>query len=212
MSYSVLTFAVQLGSGGLSVARSLSDRLRYDYFDREVILRAAYDVGVSPATVADSERWHSLSERVLETMLQSALMPSGMTAPITYELPDLRMTSVDYRKLIEQVMKELSHRGGCIIVGHAGQVLLKRDESVFKVLIRGSAERRSQNLAAQESIALDAAHKLVEESDDRRQEFFLRVYKTNWLDSALYDLVLNTDTVETGGAVDCVADAIGLGP
>lgn len=205
----VLTFSTQLGSGGPAIARSVSEALRYPYFDREVITSAAANVGVSPETVADSERWPSLVERWLESLSQVATVGDGMLVP-AYDYPGLRMTSADYRQMIEQVVRELAKRGRCVIVGHAGQATLSdQGENVFKVLVWGSAEKRTARLASQSGKDPTEVRCEVEESDRTRFDLFEHVYKIAWLDSQLYDLVINTDAIGLEAAKSCILAAVG---
>ena len=150
MAVSVVTFTVQTGSDGNEIARAVSVKLGYRYYDREVVSQAASLAGVSPETIASAERWPSFIERMLEHFARAtALSDTAVPGSPVATPPVLTMTSADYRALIEQVVRELASRGDCVIVGHAAQIILREEPGVFKVLVHGSAEKRTARLAAQ---------------------------------------------------------------
>jgi cytidylate kinase len=205
----VVTFSVQIGTEGNAIARAVASQLGYAYLDREVVARAANVAGVSPETVVNAERWPSFLERMLESLGRaSAISDSIPGSPVATPLV-LSMTSGDYRTLIEQVVTELAARGDCVIVGHAGQAILREQSDVFKVLVHGSPDRRAERLAMDAKTSVEEAQELVKDTDSQRQEFFKHVYNVEWLDSSLYDLTINTDEVDVDAAVASVMTAMG---
>jgi cytidylate kinase len=106
------------------------------------------------------------------------------------------------------VVTNLAERGKCVIVGHAGQVILKKSPSVFKVLVTGSPERRTARIAEEQGLTPKDAVAYVKDSDHQRIAFFKHVYNVDWLDSSLYDLGVNTDDVDVETAVSMVLTCI----
>jgi CMP/dCMP kinase len=205
MLVNVVTFSVQLGSDGQAIAEAVAARLGYRYYDAEIVSQAAAIAGVSPETVAAAERWPTFLERMLERLALTTVVSEGvMPTPPTANPAALMMTSADYRQLIEQVVQNLAMRERCVIVGHAGQAILKDNEDVFKVLVHGSLRRRAERLSEEEGIALKDAERRVKESDHQRTDFFKHVYGLEWLDSSLFDLTINTDDVDNDTAVRLV--------
>jgi cytidylate kinase len=201
MKATVVTFSAQLGSGGPEIARRVSELLQFRYYDREVVTRAADAAGVSPVTIAQSERWPGFFERMIESLsVTGAIADSALQ----FSPPQpLTMTSADYRRLIESVVAELGKQGKCVIVGHAGQVLLGQQAGVLKVLVHGSIENRAERLTHERRIDMEGAMAEIEASDHQRRDFFRHIYDVEWLDNSLYDLVLKTDvlSVESAAAV-----------
>ena len=210
MTASVVTLSVQLGSGGYEIAQQLSRKLGYRYYDREITSQAASLVGVSQETVAAAERWPSFIERMLERLALASASAEGVLpgTPASSSVV-LTMTSADYRRIIEQVVIELAKRGKCVIVGHAGQVVLKDQvEGIFNILVHGGAAKRSERLSKEQGISLEEAQKLVKESDDQRTDLFKHAYNTDLLDSSLYDLTINTDDVDDEAALTLVLTGV----
>jgi cytidylate kinase len=210
MSVSVVTLAVQEGSGGTEIARIVADRLGFIYLDREIILEAASVAGVSPDTLVTAERWPTFVERMLERLAKASALSEGVVPGGTPPgAAVLTMTSSDYRQIIERVVMELAKRGKCVIVGHAAQVILRQKiDGVYKVLVHGSERERAKRLAVELEVTAAEATKLIKEFDRSRHEFFKHVYNVDWQDSSLYNLTINTDEMAIGDAARLVLSGI----
>ena len=209
MPVSVVTFSVQQGSEGHRIAQLVSQKLGFPYYDAEIVSQAASIAGVSPETVAAAERWPTFIERMLERLALTTVVSEGvLPAPPSTNPSMMMMTSSDYRQIIEQVVANLADRGKCVIVGHAGQIILKNTPAVFKALVTGSPERRATRIADEQGLNAKDAVSYIKESDHQRVSFFKHVYGVDWLDSSLYDLTINTDDVDVDTAVEMVLTAI----
>ena len=69
-------------------------------------------------------------------------------------------------------------------------------------------ERRVARLAKREGIASSEAQRRLEREDEQRREF-LAQFGVDPDDPALYDLVVNTETLGPDAAVTIVIDALG---
>lgn len=206
MAKNVITFSVQLGSGGNDVARAVANELGFRFIDREVISQAAELSGVSPETIVGAERWPSFAERMVERLTSTAVAADEfLMSPVTAESLTMR-TSADYRALIEQVVRDVAAEGRCVIVGHAGHAILQEQPQVFRVLVHGSSERRSRRLAASEGIGVEEAVERITKDDCERAKFFRCAYGLEWLSSSGYDLTVNSDEVDAGTATAWVID------
>ena len=209
MGANVVTFAVQLGSGGFEIARDIADKLGFRYLDSEVISQAAALAGVSPDTIAAAERWPTFVERMLERLALTTVVSEGvLPTPPTANPATMMLTSADYRQLVEQVVQSLANEGQCVIIGHAGQAILRNTPQVFNVLLHGSKERRVERLSREDGIDAKEATSQIKEADRQRVEFFKHVYNVDWLDSSSYDMTINTDDVDRETAVSLIMTGI----
>jgi cytidylate kinase len=207
MTASVVTFSTQIGSGGSRIARAVAEKLRFRYYDWEVISQAANEAGVSPEVlaIATSERPPGFFERMMARLGGlDAGEDLSSAAPVTRLS---MMNSEDYRQFLEHVVRELGAQGDAVIVNHSGQVILKDVPGVLKVLVTGSQERRSGRLAQVQGRKLEEVRKTIENSDVQRAGYFQRVYHVDWLDMRNYDLAINTDHVSADLAVDMATAA-----
>jgi cytidylate kinase len=207
MTANVITFSTQIGSGGSRIARAVAEKLRFRYYDWEVISQAASEAGVSPEVlaIATSERPPGFFERMMARLAGAG---AGEDVPSQTDAPRLSMmNSEDYRQFVEHVMLELGSRGEAVIVNHSGQVILKDVPGVFKVLVTGSLERRAARLAEVQGSDPESARRTIEDSDRQRRDYFKRVYHIEWLSMSNYDLALNTDRVSAELAADMATAA-----
>lgn len=209
MPVNVVTFSVQQGSEGHRIAQLVGQKLGFPYYDNEIIAEAASIAGVSPETVAAAERWPTFIERMLERLAMTTVVSEGvMPAPPSTSPSTMMMTSADYRAMIEQVVTNLAERGSCVIVGHAGQAVLKNTPAVFKVFVSGSPERRARRIMEDQGLSEKDATAVVKSSDHQRVDFFKHVYGMDWFDPAHYDMTLNTDDIDLETAVQLVMTGI----
>jgi cytidylate kinase len=208
----VITFAVQLGSGGNEIARTIALKLDYRFLDHEVISRAAEIAGVSPETIAAAERWPTFVERMLERLALTTVVSEGVLPAPPTNAGAMMLTSADYRALIEQVVRSLAEEGKCVIVGHAAQAILRQSPQVFKVLVHGSKERRAERLSFQESVDIKDATERVKTYDSQRTSFFKHAFGLDWLDSTIYDITINTDDVDQDTAISWILSGVGAVP
>jgi hypothetical protein len=205
MTASVVTFSNQTAANGATIARAVAERLRFRYYDWEVMSQAAAAAGVSPEVIAlaTAQRAPTLFERMMRRL--AAVGDETEDVPLTppASRPSV-LTSEDYRQFIEQVVRELGRQGDAVIVGHASQAVLREAPGVLKVLLHGSVQRRAERLVANQGISPEQARTTIEGADRQRSDFFRRNYHIDWLDASRYDVALNTDRISTDLARDMI--------
>ena len=210
MNTRVISIARQVGTSGEEVAQAVAVRLGFRYIDYQVIQDAAAEAGVSTETVSEAEHTPSVMTRILEALARNPTMPAAAWAdPIPLTSSPV-FTSGDYRKFLEQVIRDVADRGDCVIVGHGAQVILRSRLDTVKVLITGSPDFRARRIMAGMGVDQKTALKTVERTDHERVEYFERVYDTGWLLPCTYDLCINTDHLNSGQAAELVAQVAAL--
>ena len=177
----VITVSRQLGSLGREVGRLVADQLGYRFTWREMINEAARRASTPEVALATIDELDLLG-----------LVPSTQACKA-------------YCDAIQQVMTELAREGNVVIVGRAGQIVLRDYPGVLSIRIIAPYELRAQRTAARQGITLEAARSQVEASDNHRRAYLQRVYQAQWDDPMLYDLVLNTAkfTVQEAANIIC---------
>ena len=210
MPANVVALSVETGSAGFAIAHQVADRLGFRYYDWEITTRAAELAGVPPSDVAAAEHVPGFFERFMRRLgAASAMSIEGTTgfidpSPEIWDTALQTLGSDEYRKLIESVVKELALRGDAVIVGHAGQYLLRERPSTLRVLIHGSLPVRRERLASEQGIAPDEAETMLKQSDKDRRELLRRLYRFEWTDASMYDLAINTDRLPPETAAEAI--------
>jgi hypothetical protein len=207
MNTRVVSIARQVGAAGEEVAQAVAQGLGFRYVDYQVIQAAAREANVSPETVSESEHTPSLMTRILEALARNPTMPAAAWAdPVPLTTSPL-FTSTDYRRFIEDVIRDIADHGDCVIVGHGGQVILRDRLDCLRVLITGSPAQRARRIMAAMEVDEKTALKTVERTDSERLDYFNRFYETGWLDPWTYDLCVSTDHINPQQAAGIVISA-----
>lgn len=175
-----ITISRQMGSMGRDVANILAKQLGYQVVWREVINQAASRARTPEVALAAIDELDLLGLR-----------------------PPMREVQA-YHDAVRELMQEYVEQGSIIIVGRAGQVILRGIEGVLHVRLYAPIDVRTERIAQRNQITIEAARLQVEASDKYRQRYLRRFYHAQWDDPDLYDLMVNTahfSVVETASII-----------
>jgi len=231
----VITVSRQRGSMGSYIALEVAERLGLQYLDREIIESVAREAGVPAETVEAVEERAGRLARVLRLLGARPKLPAVASASVreqeAYEarvagLMELEGLSreaaithletsggleyaprLDYLDLVTSIILEYAAQGQAMIVGRGGQMILRGRPGVLHVQVIARFETRVYNIIQREGVKWrEAAHR-VRLADEQRGGYLRRFYNTDWLDSSLYDLVINTDHISSDVATEMVIRA-----
>jgi len=181
----VITLSREMGSLGTAIARRVADSLGYRFVWREVINRAASRAGAPEVALAEIDDLGLLDVR-----------------------PTFRQRRA-YRECVRQVIEELAAQDDVVIVGRAGQVVLRDAPNVLHVRVVAPRELRIRRTASRQKISLEAARAQVQESDRTRRAYLRRAYYVDWNAIELYDLVINTRRLTVVASAGLIIHALG---
>jgi cytidylate kinase len=205
MNTRVVSVNRQVGVGGEEVAYAVARRLGFRVIDYQVIQKAAQEAGVSPETVSEAEHTPSLMTRILESLARNPSVPVAAWADPLPLATSPMYTSGDYRKFVEDVIRDTADQGNVVIVGHASGVILRDRLDTLRVLVTGSLEHRCRRIQAGMGVDEKTATKTVEKTDSERVDYFNRFYNAGFLSPWAYDLCINTDHLNPEQAAELVA-------
>ncbi len=231
----VVTVSRQRGSLGSYIALEVARKLDLRYLDREIIQSVAQEAGVAaeaveaieeragrmarishllglrprlPAVASASLREQELfDDRVQALMEQEGVSQEVAIARLESGLGVEYAPRLDYLDLVTLIIVEQASQGKAIIVGRGGQMILRGRPGVLHVQVIAKFENRVYNIIQREGVKWrEAAHR-VRLADEQRTGYMRRFYNVDWLDSSLYDVVINTDKIPAGVAVDMIVAA-----
>ena len=219
----VVTVTRQLGSGGDHVAECVAQALGYEHVDRRLVEEIASITDTSPDEV---EKYDEKGEGRVRHFLKRLLVPemspggfplssaayfpefglefpyvierSGAEAPTTY------LDRGSYQLLITTLVQDYGDTGNAVVVGRASQVILSQNPDAFHVKIIAPFDLRCERVKAAQDVNDEQAKELVEQHDRWRQLYLRNYHDADWDDLLLYDLTINTRSVETDQAVDLI--------
>lgn len=180
----VITVSRQLGSLGSQIARDAAASLGYKLVWRDLINESAMRAGAPAAALAMIDELGLLG--------------------ITPSKKEIRA----FRKALVQVMEELYSGDNVVILGRAGQFILRQKPGTLHVRIIAPAGLRAERLAIRHQIPQDNAAAQIDASDKNRSKFLKRLFEIDWDDPLLYDLVINTANMDAAQGARLVVEAV----
>jgi cytidylate kinase len=178
----VITISRQMGCLGCEIADALAQCLGYRVVWREVINEAASRAGAPEVALATIDELDLLGIRPTSAQRKA------------------------YHDAVREIMLELAQAGNVVIVGRAGQVIL-RGTGAIHVRLYAPIDLRIGRVMQRHQVTEAVARKQVETSDRARTRYLKAYYHVRWDDPDLYDMMLNTGQFEptTAALVICKA-------
>lgn len=181
---SVITVSRQMGSRGLEVAKAVADLLGYRLVWRELINQAALRSGTPEVALA-----------AIDELGLLGLCPS-------------RKACRAYHRAVRQVMQEFATQGNVVIVGRAGQAILRGRPEVLHVRVISPLETRIARITGVHGITKHSALAQLKKSDRYRKNYLRKFYRVRWADPDLYDVIVNTAHLEPQTAARLIHEAL----
>ena len=181
---SIVAISSTLGSLGDVIGRELARALSYDFADREIIAKAAERFG----------------EGVMELRHVTEGKPS-----LWERFSDAKQRYLTY---VEAIILELAARDDVILGGRGAIILLSKIRNVLRVRITAPEGVRAERVENEHGLTHEAANEAVRESDRERGARVKFLYRVDWSDPVLYDMVLNTERLTVGRAATLIRDAL----
>lgn len=166
----VLTISRELGAGETQFPAALAERLGMRAYDRELLEEEAVRLGVPETEIEKiDERAAGIFQR-------------------------FRPGSI-YQRYIEtlgQIVKQLADRGDVILVGRAGNSLLRDDPRAFHVRLVAQMAVRLRRVMEYRWVREGIAKKLVAESDSQRRNFYESYFGVDWASPLEYHITVNS--------------------
>ena len=187
----IVTISHEMGAGGPEIGQQLAERLGYRYVDHELISDAAHRYG----------------------LLEEKLSHLDESKPSLFERFDAETRR--YITVIQTALFEFAEHDRVVLMGRGGQWLLRGISHHLRVRVMAPFEIRVKRLAAKlagpmgEKASPRTVMEMIRRDDTERAGRMRYLYEVDLADGALYDLVINTENLAIGTAVELVVAAVG---
>jgi len=194
----IITIGRELGSGGRTIGKLVSEKLGIPYYDREIIDKTAAESGLAARYVEESE----------QKITGGFIYKLGMGISYGYGNEIMPLTNQIYITQAK-VIKELADRGPCVIVGRCADYILRDYGNVLRVFVYSDMEHRIERAVNSYGMNAQTAKKEIQRSDKERARHYNFFTDEVWGDRKNYDVMLNSGNfgIETCAAIIC--DLIG---
>ena len=189
----VITIGRELGSGGRKVAKEVAKRLNLEYYDKEIITKAAKENGID----------ENLFKQVDEADLDSFWYEFSVNA---YEKEEKttsykEMAAADKLFMVQSdAIRDIAQKGGAVIVGRCATYILKNNSK--KVFICANEKDRLARIEKSYKVDPQKAKEIMEISDKKRENYHTYYTNQDWKDKKNYDLVINTSEIGIEKAIE----------
>jgi len=179
-----ITISEMLGTNGEKIARRVAQELKYPFVGKEELEKAAAEMGfLSDVQKVDEERTPPLLEKLFS------------------QRPKI------YVERMQAAIYEIARKGDAVFFGRGSMSLLHSFNCALHVLVTGSLEKRIERVMEEGQVGREIAEKMIYRSDHDKRVFFRFAFDEDWLNPALYDLILNTDKLDIAAATKMIIDA-----
>ncbi|WP_286008567.1 cytidylate kinase family protein [Barnesiella viscericola] len=192
----IVTIARTYGSGGNAVGEAVARHLGCPCYNRQIIDQTAREMGYSTEFVAENEQ--NLSSGRLWEMI---FTDSGIPASMNPSKEDAIYVSQS------RTIRELAHKGPCVIIGRLANWILRDDPHVLRVFVTSGRDYAVRQIADKLHLSTDEAARKVDRVNTGRANHCRHYTGKSWTDITGYDLVINTERTGIDGAVDMILRA-----
>jgi len=187
----VITVSMEPGSGGSIIAARIAERLKFDYFHRDIVEKIAKTAKIRGAVVNSLEK-----ERL-----------TGVKDFISSLVEDQYIHPDTYLRHLLVVISTIAKHGRAVIVGRGANFILPA-EDIFAVRVIAPLEKRIHAVALAHRAPTEEAKRRVIRRESRRKAFVRHSFNADISDPIHYDLTINTAKMSIDSAVEAVIAAV----
>ena len=184
----VITLTREYGSGGRYIGKLVAQKLGIKLYDKEFIIEVAEKTGLSEQYIKENEQKRN-SLDILNNGYYSDLSNSD----------ELFVKE-------SHLIKEVSDREPCIIVGRCADQILKDNKNVLKVFIYSDMKNKIDRAVKYYGMDKKKAEKEIIRIDKLRENHYKYYTDKKWKDFSNYDICINSDKVGVEKAADLIVE------
>ncbi|MBR5559628.1 MAG: cytidylate kinase-like family protein [Oscillospiraceae bacterium] len=199
----IITIGRQFGSGGYDVGRLLAEKLGIDFYDKELLGRAAKESGINPELFARADE-QPTNSFLYSMSLGTVGLHTGFMATPDYLTNDKLFT------LQSDTIRTIAEEHSCVIIGRCADYVLRDHPGLVSVFVHADVERRVARVMDRAQMTAEQARQAIKKTDRRRSSYYNYFTDRNWGGVDNYDLSVDVGRVGVEGAVELIAKFIEL--
>ncbi|MBQ9473905.1 MAG: cytidylate kinase-like family protein [Bacteroidales bacterium] len=212
----VITINREMGSGGRTVGRQLSERLGVQFYDKALInaLKEKYHLSVEEIEKlkGQSHSWWSEFRRLFSFDNPSDIYSWAMAPSLPAEDALTRVAPLTSKEMFNaetEILKGIAETESCVVAGRSGFYVFRDHPNHLSILIQASMPFRLQRVMRKQQIGEAEARKIIEKIDKMRENYVKEYTGTSRYDTRNYDLVVSADGKTEEQIVDLIMAYIG---
>ena len=184
----VITLSREYGSGGRYIGKLIAQKLGIKLYDKEFIIKVAEETGLSEQYIKENEQ----KRNVLDVLNNGYYSDMNNSDELFVKESEL--------------IKEVSAKESCVIVGRCADQILKDNKNVLKVFIYSNMEDKINRAVKYYGMDKKKAEKEISRIDKLRGNHYKYYTGKEWKDFSNYDICINSDKLGVEKAADLIID------
>ena len=180
----IINVGRQLGSGGHDIGRMLALDFGAQYYDRELLSRAAKESGLSERAFERNDEHKSFLRSFLHLPYGNGVGYGGGG-----------FTGDEFFRFQSQAILRAADEGSCVFVGRCADYVLRERTDVVNVFITARLDFRVEQVMAKLGVDRDTARRHIEQGESRRAAYYNYYTGKRWGHSESYDLCVDSSVL-----------------
>ncbi len=176
MNLPVITISREYASGGRAIGEKLAKELGIPFYNKELILLAAKESGLS-------EEYIKKTEQMKSTSFLYGLYMGAQQLPMN-----------DQIFLVQsKIIREIAEEGPCVIVGRCADYILREREDLLNVFVHAPLSYRTERARTVYEKEASNMEDYVKKQDKKRASFYNYFSQNKWGDARHYHLAISSE-------------------
>lgn len=199
----IITIGRQFGSGGREIGKKLAEELEIDFYDQEMLDRAAKESRLC------KEIFESHDEKPTNSFLYSLVMD---TYSLGYSSGSFTDMPLNHKVFLAQfdAIKKMAEEGPCVFVGRCADYALEANDNLLSVFIHADIESRTKRIARDFQLTDSKAKEMILKTDKKRANYYNYFTNKKWGDATSYHYCFCSSKLGIDGTVEAIKDMINI--
>lgn len=185
----IITISREFGAGGGEIGAKVAEALNWEYYHKELILRAAADSNINVSNLLE---W---DEKVPVSFGFTQSLFDFYSRPMSEQVFEAQ----------KKVIMEIGQKGKCVITGRNANMILKEFDGCLNIFVHADFDWRLRRMKekmpdfTEEQVAAE-----INAIDKKRRKYCTFFTKTEFGHSDFYDICLDTSRLGIDTCVDII--------
>ena len=193
----VITIGRQFGSGGREIGEKLSKAYGINYYDRELLARAAKESGFCEEILQNHD------ERPTNSFLYNLVIDTYSFGYNSSSFVDMPISQKVFLAQFDTI-KKVADEGPCVIVGRCADYALEGRDNVINLFIYADEDFKIRRVMDIYDLEENKARDMINKKDKQRQSYYNYYTNRKWGKADTYDLCINSSVLGIDGSVKLI--------
>ncbi len=193
----VITIGRQFGSGGREIGEKLSKAYGINYYDRELLTRAAKESGFCEEILQNHD------ERPTNSFLYNLVIDTYSFGYNSSSFVDMPISQKVFLAQFDTI-KKVADEGPCVIVGRCADYALDGRDNVINLFIYADEDFKIRRVMDIYDLDENKARDMINKKDKQRQSYYNYYTNRKWGKADTYDLCINSSVLGIEGSVKLI--------